>query len=239
MEHLQGQDLAALLASLGPPPVVERRRVRDPGVRGPRRGAPRGHRRTATSSLRTSFSRAARTGRRASRSWTSGSPSRSGCSTRRNSALHQRPRRLRHAALHGAGTDARGARRGRPRRPLVPRGVALRAAHRRRAVPGGVHRRRWRTGSRTRRRASLRATRPEIPDGLERIVLRCLERDRARRFPDARSLAIALEPYPDAQRRRTSPHAQGDDEEMTMIDHPAIESPMCRRFRRISRARAV
>ncbi len=72
---------------------------------------------------------------------------------------------------------------------------------------------------------SLRATRPEIPDGLERIVLRCLERDRAHRFPDARSLAIALEAFR-AHSVGESPHAQGDDEEMTMIDRPAIESPM-------------
>jgi serine/threonine-protein kinase len=41
----------------------------------------------------------------------------------------------------------------------------------------------------------LRAKRPEIPQGLERVVLRCLERDCDRRFPDARALALALEPY--------------------------------------------
>ena len=42
---------------------------------------------------------------------------------------------------------------------------------------------------------SLREKRPEVPEGLEAIVLRCLERDRDRRFPDARSLATALEAY--------------------------------------------
>ena len=70
---------------------------------------------------------------------------------------------------------------------------------------------------------SLRAKRPEIPDGLERVVLRCLERDCARRFPDARSLADALEPY----RRHGAPptaHA-GEDEETTLFEGPAIEAP--------------
>ena len=72
---------------------------------------------------------------------------------------------------------------------------------------------------------SLRANRPEIPEELERIVLRCLERSCERRFQDARSLAKALEPY------RTHSAAEAlreptEDEEMTVIDHGAIESPI-------------
>jgi eukaryotic-like serine/threonine-protein kinase len=66
--------------------------------------------------------------------------------------------------------------------------------------------------------------RPEIPGGLERIVFRCLERDRDRRFPDARSLAVALEPY------RTHAGAAAfrepaEDEDMTVIDPPLVEPP--------------
>ena len=71
---------------------------------------------------------------------------------------------------------------------------------------------------------SLRASRPEIPEELERIVLRCLERSCERRFQDARSLAKALEPY------RTHSAAEAlreptEDEDMTVIDHGALESP--------------
>jgi serine/threonine-protein kinase len=69
----------------------------------------------------------------------------------------------------------------------------------------------------------LRERRPEIPEGLERVVLQCLERDCERRFPDARALAVALEPY----------RAHGaavlrepvEDEEMTVIDPPLVEPP--------------
>jgi eukaryotic-like serine/threonine-protein kinase len=38
----------------------------------------------------------------------------------------------------------------------------------------------------------LRALRPEVPEGLREIVLRCLEKDREKRFPDVGSLAAAL-----------------------------------------------
>jgi serine/threonine-protein kinase len=41
----------------------------------------------------------------------------------------------------------------------------------------------------------LRAHAPSAPAALEAIVLRCLEKDRSRRFPDVPSLAIALEPF--------------------------------------------
>jgi serine/threonine-protein kinase len=41
----------------------------------------------------------------------------------------------------------------------------------------------------------LRAIRPQLDEGLESIVARCLERDRERRWPDAGELASALESY--------------------------------------------
>jgi serine/threonine protein kinase len=72
---------------------------------------------------------------------------------------------------------------------------------------------------------TLRDRRPEIPEGLERIVLRCLERDPDRRFPDARSLAAALEPH----RIHASGQAQREpieDDEMTVIDPSVIERPI-------------
>lgn len=42
---------------------------------------------------------------------------------------------------------------------------------------------------------SLRAARPDVPKGLERIVERCLERDRRKRLSDAMELARLLEPF--------------------------------------------
>ncbi|MBX3202559.1 MAG: protein kinase [Labilithrix sp.] len=41
----------------------------------------------------------------------------------------------------------------------------------------------------------LRLLRPEVPAELERVVLRCLEKDRAHRFPDVGSLSTALAPF--------------------------------------------
>jgi len=41
---------------------------------------------------------------------------------------------------------------------------------------------------------SIRAIRPEVSAGLERVVMRCLQKDRALRFPDVGELAAALEP---------------------------------------------
>jgi hypothetical protein len=71
----------------------------------------------------------------------------------------------------------------------------------------------------------LRERRPDIPGGLERIVMRCLERDCERRFPDARALATALEPY------RTHGAGQGlrepaEDDETTVMDSPRAEPPI-------------
>jgi serine/threonine-protein kinase len=42
---------------------------------------------------------------------------------------------------------------------------------------------------------SLRALRPDAPEGLERVILRCLEKDRTRRFATVAELAHALAPY--------------------------------------------
>jgi eukaryotic-like serine/threonine-protein kinase len=42
---------------------------------------------------------------------------------------------------------------------------------------------------------SLREKRPDIPLGLERVILRCLERDAARRYADAAALARDLAPF--------------------------------------------
>jgi len=43
--------------------------------------------------------------------------------------------------------------------------------------------------------AGLRNRRPDVPEGLERVILRCLEKDRARRFESVGELAAALLPY--------------------------------------------
>ncbi len=63
----------------------------------------------------------------------------------------------------------------------------------------------------------LRGKRPEIPDGLERVVLRCLDRDPERRFSDARSLAMALEPYR-AHVGAPFHREPGEDDETIVID---------------------
>ena len=42
---------------------------------------------------------------------------------------------------------------------------------------------------------SLRSVRPDVPDGLESAVMRCLEKEPGRRFPDIAALATALAPY--------------------------------------------
>jgi len=43
--------------------------------------------------------------------------------------------------------------------------------------------------------AGLRGRRPDVPEGLERVILRCLEKDRGRRFESVGELAAALLPY--------------------------------------------
>ena len=42
---------------------------------------------------------------------------------------------------------------------------------------------------------SPRSHRPDLPEGLERVILRCLEKDRDRRIQDVRELAAALLPF--------------------------------------------
>lgn len=53
---------------------------------------------------------------------------------------------------------------------------------------------------------SLRNVKPDVPRGLERVLERCLERDRKKRLTDASELARLLEPYarPSAKRRERS-----------------------------------
>ncbi|MDP9152310.1 MAG: protein kinase [Myxococcota bacterium] len=41
----------------------------------------------------------------------------------------------------------------------------------------------------------LRKLRPDAPVGLEAVILRCLEKDRERRYPDVPALAVALSPF--------------------------------------------
>jgi eukaryotic-like serine/threonine-protein kinase len=43
--------------------------------------------------------------------------------------------------------------------------------------------------------AALRSRRPDVPEGLEHAVFRCLEKDRGRRFESVGELAVALLPY--------------------------------------------
>jgi hypothetical protein len=43
--------------------------------------------------------------------------------------------------------------------------------------------------------ADVRGLRPELPRGLAQVVMRCLEKDPARRFPDYASLRAALDPF--------------------------------------------
>jgi serine/threonine-protein kinase len=47
----------------------------------------------------------------------------------------------------------------------------------------------------------LRAARPDAPAGLEAAILRCLEKDRERRYADVEELAAALAPYADPNAR--------------------------------------
>jgi tRNA A-37 threonylcarbamoyl transferase component Bud32 len=51
--------------------------------------------------------------------------------------------------------------------------------------------------------APLRAARPEVPSGLEAVVQRCLEKDRARRFPGMKELVIALRPFAPPRSQRS------------------------------------
>lgn len=48
---------------------------------------------------------------------------------------------------------------------------------------------------------ALRAARPDAPAGLEAAILKCLEKDRERRFSDVEELAAAIAPYADPNAR--------------------------------------
>jgi eukaryotic-like serine/threonine-protein kinase len=57
---------------------------------------------------------------------------------------------------------------------------------------------------------SPRTFRPDIPEGLEQVILRCLEKDRSRRFGNVAELAHALVPY-------GSPFAARSADKMTKV----------------------
>ena len=48
---------------------------------------------------------------------------------------------------------------------------------------------------------SLRSRRPDLPEELDRVILRCLDRDRDRRIQDVPALAKALLPFAAASSR--------------------------------------
>jgi serine/threonine protein kinase len=55
----------------------------------------------------------------------------------------------------------------------------------------------------------LRAMRPEIPSELEKVVLRCLEKDREKRYPDVRAVASAMAPFAPGPSRMNTPLERG------------------------------
>jgi serine/threonine protein kinase len=57
--------------------------------------------------------------------------------------------------------------------------------------------------------APLRSRRPEVPPELEAVVLRCLEKDRSRRFADVAEMARALLPYAPAHARTSVDRISG------------------------------
>jgi serine/threonine-protein kinase len=75
---------------------------------------------------------------------------------------------------------------------------------------------------------SIVQVRHDVSPGLERVVFRCLEKDRAHRFQDARSLAAALEPFRGGVRvvRADSEEATDDDETRLLpVDAPPGSPP--------------
>jgi serine/threonine protein kinase len=71
---------------------------------------------------------------------------------------------------------------------------------------------------------SARERRPEIPSGLEDVVMRCLEKNPDHRFADARSLANALEEFR-LQRGWSAPTEMQDEEETRVMDSPSAAPP--------------
>jgi hypothetical protein len=67
------------------------------------------------------------------------------------------------------------------------------------------------------RAPSLRVSRPEIPQGLEALVLKCLEKDRARRFASVKDLVVALGPF-------APPRSHLSIERVMMLGSRSVES---------------
>ena len=57
--------------------------------------------------------------------------------------------------------------------------------------------------------AALRSYRPDVPQGLEAIVSRCLEKDRGRRYQSVAELALALLPFAHEGARSSIDHISG------------------------------
>ena len=72
----------------------------------------------------------------------------------------------------------------------------------------------------------------KIPEELERVILRCLEKDRERRFPDARALAAAIERALDSRAGAAAPAA------MRSPKRPAAATPGLEQPRSAQRPRA-
>ena len=54
----------------------------------------------------------------------------------------------------------------------------------------------------------LSATRPDVPDELQSVVDKCLEKEPAKRYPNVAELAVALVPFASSRGRRTADAAQ-------------------------------
>jgi serine/threonine-protein kinase len=67
--------------------------------------------------------------------------------------------------------------------------------------------------------APLRVRRPEVPYELEQVVLRCLEKNPRHRFANVREVAAALEPFRGPRRARV---ALDDEEPTRFIDGPNV-----------------
>lgn len=70
----------------------------------------------------------------------------------------------------------------------------------------------------------LRLLRPEVPAELERVVLRCLEKDRAHRFPDVGSLSTALAPFARIGAELTASSMRSDARDSADLDLTATNA---------------